>query len=241
MKLEEPRPAKAPESPTKAPKVEKMSTFSRVFASPKKRKELELRQQLEAAQVKEQKPKPKQPTAWDLLNGLVARDGSFARAYICLSDHEKQAYGRSYTVDVPCYNEWASEDTTTSSVKSKRSQIGDGLQRRPPYQVGKLELQLLYVPKPKGAKDEDMPKSMNACIREMKEAENTATKNYEGHLSQQGGDCPVCSHPTTFPQVSILTKAVLATPSLQAFRLETDCLPRHDPPASRNHQSRQSR
>ncbi|KAJ0350139.1 hypothetical protein COL922a_014795, partial [Colletotrichum nupharicola] len=63
-------------------------------------------------------------------------------------------------------------------------------QRRPPYKIGKLELQLLFVPKPKGAKDDDMPKSMNACIREMREAENASTRSYEGYLSQQGGDCP---------------------------------------------------
>ena len=39
-----------------------------------------------------------------------------------------------------------------------------------------------------------MPKSMNACIRELKEAEAAATKKWEGHLSQQGGDCPVGRH-----------------------------------------------
>ena len=31
---------------------------------------------------------------------------------------------------------------------------------------------------------------MNSAIRELKEAENTATQTFEGHLSQQGGDCP---------------------------------------------------
>ena len=57
--------------------------------------------------------------------------------------------------------------------------------------MGKLELQLLFVPKPRGATDDDMPKSMNSCIREMKEAELALARNWEGHLSQQGGDCPV--------------------------------------------------
>ena len=127
---------------------------------------------------------------WDRLRTTVAQDGSFARAYIALSDHEKHAFGRPYTVDVACFNEWGVEDPA-SSVKSKKSATSTTSQRRPPYKIGKLELQLLFVPKPKGAKDDDMPKSMNSCIREMQEAESVSTRTWEGFLSQQGGDCPV--------------------------------------------------
>jgi len=32
---------------------------------------------------------------------------------------------------------------------------------------------------------------MNAAIRELREAEGTMAKTWEGNLSQQGGDCPV--------------------------------------------------
>jgi hypothetical protein len=32
---------------------------------------------------------------------------------------------------------------------------------------------------------------MNACIRELKEAEQVKDISFEGTLSQQGGDCPV--------------------------------------------------
>ena len=197
-KIEEPRAKPVLESPTKTPKATKPSTFSRVFASPRKRKEQELKAQEEAQRAERQRQQEAQahrrsiqPTAWDLLHNLVAKDGSFARSYICLKDHEDSAYGKPWTVDVPCFNEWATEDSNMNSVKSKRSVNAGGVQRKAPYRVGKLELQLLYVPKPKGAKDEDMPKSMNACIRELKEAENASPKNWEGHLSQQGGDCPV--------------------------------------------------
>ncbi|MCJ1354451.1 MAG: Bud site selection protein bud4 [Icmadophila ericetorum] len=210
-KLEEPKPKKIVESPTKAVKTPKQSTFSRVFASPKKRKEMELRQKEEAEAAAKQrqldaqaKSRAAQPTAWDLLHNLVAKDGSFARSYVCLKDHESQAYGAPYVVDVPCFNEWAMEEVkTVNSVKSGRTTPGgritpasgrvtpaSGFQRRAPYKIGKLELQLLYVPKPKGARDEDMPKSMNACIRELQEAEMATEKSWEGHLSQQGGDCP---------------------------------------------------
>lgn len=204
-KLEQPKiqPAVV-ESPTKGARQSKPSTFSRVFASPRKRKEQELKAQEEAQKAEKaerqkqqaaQAKRTTQPTAWDLLHGLVAKDGSFARSYVCLKDHEKSAYGTSYTVDVPCFNEWATEEVSASSVKSKRSAITGNVQRKAPYRIGKLELQLLFVPKPNGAKDEDMPKSMNACIRELKEAETATPKKWEGHLSQQGGDCPVSNIP----------------------------------------------
>ncbi|CAF9932774.1 MAG: Bud site selection protein bud4 [Alectoria fallacina] len=194
-KLEEPKAKPVVESPTKSTSPSKPSTFSRVFASPRKRKELEMKRQEEAQQAERQKQQASkrivQPTAWDLLHGLVAKDGSFARSYVCLKDHETSAYGKPYTVDVPCFNEWATEEAhTMSSVKSKRSAMNGGVQRKAPYRVGKLELQLLFVPKPKDAKDEDMPKSMNACVRELKEAESATLKKWEGNLSQQGGDCP---------------------------------------------------
>ena len=195
-KIEEPKAKPVVESPTKSTSPSKPSTFSRVFASPRKRKELEMKRQEEAQQAERLRQqasrRPIQPTAWDLLHGLVAKDGSFARSYVCLKDHEDSAYGKPYSVDVPCFNEWATEDAhTMSSVKSKRSALNGGVQRKAPYRIGKLELQLLFVPKPKDAKDEDMPKSMNACIRELREAESAAPKKWEGHLSQQGGDCPV--------------------------------------------------
>lgn len=195
-KLEEPKAKPVVESPTKTTSPSKPSTFSRVFASPRKRKELEMKRQEEAQQAERQKQQASkrfvQPTAWDLLHGLVAKDGSFARSYVCLKDHETSAYGKPYTVDVPCFNEWATEEAhMMSSVKSKRSAMNGGVQRKAPYRVGKLELQLLFVPKPKDAKDEDMPKSMNACIRQLREAEIAIPQKWEGNLSQQGGDCPV--------------------------------------------------
>ncbi|KAK0736998.1 cell division protein anillin-domain-containing protein [Apiosordaria backusii] len=201
VKLEKPveKPAvKALPSPTKLSKS-KTSAFSRVFASPKKRKEMELRQKqaeeeerLAAQREAQARQMKSQPTAWDLLSPLAADDGSFARAYVCLKDHESKCFGRPYLVDVAAFNEWAMEDAGfASSVKSKRGNMGPGsVVRRAPYKIGKLELQLLFVPRPKGATDEDMPKSMNSCIREMKAAEERLARCWEGHLSQQGGDCP---------------------------------------------------
>lgn len=189
MKLEEPiierpsSPTKVSSSPTK-----KQGAFGRFFGSPRKRKESELRAQQEAKAERNRPITP--PSAYEMVQGLVAKDGSFGRAYVALSEHEKQSFGRPYSVDVVCFNEWAMEEVIVGSSRSKKS---TQLQRRPPYAIGKLELQLLYIPKPKNAKDEEMPKSMNSAVRELRDAEarlKEAPKEFEGHLSQQGGDCP---------------------------------------------------
>ncbi|KAK4503077.1 hypothetical protein PRZ48_006504 [Zasmidium cellare] len=186
-----------PASPTKTPKHQKSSSLSRFLTSPKKRAERE-RQEREAAEAEDRRLRAEaqrkrastQPTAWDLLHELVNdSDGSFARAYINLKAHEKQCFGRQLTVDVPCYNEWALESDThvVNSVRSKRG--NGGPIRRPPYVVGHLELQLLYVPKPANAVDGEMPKSMSSAVREMSRASEVKEIVHEGHLSQQGGDC----------------------------------------------------
>ena len=195
VKLEQPAPQRVIPSPTKMSKT-KTSTFSRVFASPKKRKEMELRQKEEEERLAREQREAQarqikaHPTSWDLLSPLAAEDGSFARAYVCLKEHETRCFGRPYLVDVACFNEWATEEAGfASSVKSKRGNTA--VVRKAPYKIGKLELQLLFVPRPKGSTDDDMPKSMNSCIREMKSAEERLSRNWEGHLSQQGGDCPV--------------------------------------------------
>lgn len=223
-KLDKPAPKRVAESPVKKP--HKQSTFSRVFASPKKRKELEARFR-EEERLAEQKEKEAKrttaPTTWDLLSPLAAEDGSFGRSYVCLKDHESRCYGRPYVVDVAAFNEWATEEASyTSSVKSKRGNT-QPLQKRAPYKVAKLQLQLLFVPKPKGAADDDMPKSMNACIREMKEAEQTASQQFEGHLSQQGGDCPV-SIPRPQSLAPMLIQSVLAPSLFQTRREQADSL-----------------
>lgn len=188
-KLEEPKPPVI-ESPTKATKLPKASTFSRVFGSPRKRKELELKQQQDEAQKAEASRRAAKPTAWDLLHNMVGKDGSFGISYVSLQEFESEAFGRPYIVDVPLFNNWATEEVRSKgSGRSGRS--ATMTQSKAPYKIGKLELQLLYVPKPKDATDEDMPKSMNACVRELAEAEMRKAQAYEGYLSQQGGDCPV--------------------------------------------------
>ncbi len=243
MKLEEPK-VERPQSPTKAPAspTKKQGTFGRFFGSPKKKKELEVLKQQEA-QARQSAIRPQTPpSAFELVQGLVAKDGSFARAYVALGEHEKQAFGRPYTVDIVCFNEWALEEVSVGSSRSKKGVTQ--LQRKPPYPIGKLELQMLYVPKPKGAKDEDMPKSMNGAVRELREAEAReaqlrANQNqaWEGHLSQQGGDCPVGFIPCLRTRTRLANiKVVLAETFLQACWLQAYCLSRIHAPTSCHYQ-----
>jgi len=197
-----PKPPKSPQSTvfstmSASKPTSKVSKLKNFLTSPKKRREQEQRQREEeeqaAAQYQQQQDADyrrnnQQLTQWDLQHELIGPDGSFARAYVSLKDHEKQAFGRPYVVDVPCYNEWAVEDKSITS--STRSKLG-GMQRRPPYKIAKIELQMMYIPRPRGSKEEDMPRSMSAALRQLKEAETASDIRFEGHLSQQGGDCPV--------------------------------------------------
>ncbi|GAB7360165.1 hypothetical protein MBLNU230_g7928t1 [Neophaeotheca triangularis] len=193
-------PMPAPPSPTKSIRPQKATGLSRFLTSPKKRAEKERleREAFEAEQLAAQREAERRqqaqvkPNAWTLLHDLVDNSsGSFARAYINLSAHEESCFGRPLTVDVPCYNEWAAEKNANvvNSVRSKRGGRAGGEVRKPPYVVGKLELQLLYVPKPKGAGDEEMPKSLSSAVREMGRASDRKEVIFEGCLSQQGGDC----------------------------------------------------
>lgn len=192
--------AAAPMSPGK-----KSGGFaSRLLSSPKKRaaereraeRELAAQRAREAEVARKRVSAP--PSPWDLLHDLVdASSGSFARAYINLKSHESGCFGRPLSVDVPCYNEWALEKDSqvVNSVRSKRGTHAAGPVRRPPYVIGKLEVVLLYVPRPRGGREEEMPKSMSSAVREMKKAAEVKEVVYEGCLSQQGGDCQVSFQP----------------------------------------------
>ncbi|KAL9081754.1 MAG: hypothetical protein Q9159_007062 [Coniocarpon cinnabarinum] len=192
-KLERPSSSKSASSQSSIldspKKKEKSSAFSRLLSSPKKReaerKQLEEQAEFTRQREREAQRAKTQPTAWDLLHNLVGPDGSFAQTVVSVDDYEEKAFGRPITVDVPCYNNWAVEDSY-NSTKSKHG----GVQRKPPYQIGNLSLQLLYIPKPKGVTDGDMPQSMSACVKQLKEAELNTTRSFEGPMSQQGGDCP---------------------------------------------------
>jgi hypothetical protein len=118
------------------------------------------------------------------LGGVIGRDGSFSRSYVALKTYENAAYGRQFTADIACLNEWALESGATGARGKEMQRL-----RKRPYIIGKIECQLLFVPSVNPA--EELPKSMSAAVREMKNAEWFGLLLWEGYLSQQGGDCQV--------------------------------------------------
>ena len=143
--------------------------FQRLFGSPKK---------------KTATPIPAAKDPYHGLGGIIGRDGSFSRSYVALKTYENAAFGRQFTTDIACLNEWALE----SGAGGMRGREMQKMRKRP-YLIGKIECQLLFVPSVNPA--EELPKSMSAAVREMKNAEWFGQLLWEGYLSQQGGDCQV--------------------------------------------------
>ncbi|CCJ30622.1 unnamed protein product [Pneumocystis jirovecii] len=140
--------------------MKKKSIFSRISKSSKKQELLDLS---------------------DPLANSLSNNGSFGRSYVSLKMLKDNAYGRSYMTTIPCMNEW----TKKVVAKGKNRQ----LLKVKPYIICQLKIMAFYVPfvpeQPKGT----LPKSMSACIKDIKNAEWICKLNYEGLLIQHGGDC----------------------------------------------------
>jgi hypothetical protein len=165
-----------PPAPAKTKGTLGKGAFQRIFGSPKK---------------KVPTPGPPQKDPYHGLGGIIGRDGSFSRSYVALKTYENAAYGRQFTTDIACLNEWALE----SGAAVVRGRPEMQRMRKRPYLIGKIECQLLFVPSINPV--EELPKSMSAAVREMKNAEWFNQLLWEGYLSQQGGDCQVLPHMTT--------------------------------------------
>ncbi|KAK9341182.1 hypothetical protein V1521DRAFT_421903 [Lipomyces starkeyi] len=141
------RPA-TPVSRSPSPK-KKESRFGidKLFSSPKRR--------MPAESVSKHSPLA--------LDHLLGTDGSFARSYISFSQIEKEVYLTSKILEVPCYNEWATEFDASRSRKAERVTTA-------PYSTGKIVLQLLYYPKTH--RSQEIPRSLNACLRELNNGRN---------------------------------------------------------------------
>ncbi|KAK9241307.1 hypothetical protein V1525DRAFT_392735 [Lipomyces kononenkoae] len=123
-------------------KKESRFAIDKLFGSPKRR--------TQAESVSQSSPLA--------LDHLLGSGGSFARSYISFSQIEKEIYLTSKILEVPCYNEWATEFDASRSRKAERV-------RTPPYPIGKIVLQLLYYPKTH--RHQEIPRSLNACLREL--------------------------------------------------------------------------
>ncbi|KAK9477398.1 hypothetical protein V1514DRAFT_333949 [Lipomyces japonicus] len=94
------------------------------------------------------------------LDSIMGVDGSFARSYISFSQIQNEVNLSSKILEVPCYNEWATNLDASKPKKAQRTQLA-------PYPVGKIVLQLLFWPKEHKASE--IPRSLNACLRALNE------------------------------------------------------------------------
>src|ERR1700694_2071108 len=83
-----------PPAPAKTKGTLGKQTLQRIFGSPKK---------------KSATPVPPAKDPYHGLSGIIGRDGSFSRSYVALKTYENAAYGRQFTTDIACLNEWAVE------------------------------------------------------------------------------------------------------------------------------------
>ncbi|KAK9375458.1 uncharacterized protein V1513DRAFT_443024 [Lipomyces chichibuensis] len=141
------RPATPVSRPPSPKKKESRFGIDKLFSSPKRR--------MPAESVSKHSPLA--------LDHLLGSDGSFARSYIAFSQIEKEVYLASKILEVPCYNEWATEFDASRSRKAERVTTA-------PYAIGKIVLQLLYYPKTH--RNQEIPRSLNACLRELNKGRN---------------------------------------------------------------------
>ena len=165
-----------PATPAKSKGTLGKATFQKLFGSPKKRTPI---------------PSVAVKDPYHGLAGIIGRDGSFSRSYVALKTYENAAYGRQFVTDIACLNEWALE--VAGVPPGRRGQEVQRMRKRP-YLIGKIECQFLFVPCT--GVGEELPKSMSAAVREMKNAEWFSQLLWEGYLSQQGGDCQVATTPS---------------------------------------------
>ncbi|ODV58302.1 Bud4p [Ascoidea rubescens DSM 1968] len=111
---------------------------------------------------------------WD---NIMARDGSFARAYVDFQQYEPLINGKACNFDVTCFNEWeVTKDSKTDAFVKKQ-----------PYRIGKLELQMLFIPRTK--KNEIFPPSIEFAYDSINEYMKQLSVYNDGYLLQDGGDC----------------------------------------------------
>ena len=158
----------------------------------------------------------------DPLSLGIGEDGSFARVPVEFDKYEKQCFGRKYDADVPCFNQWV----VSEREAKKKFEPADN-----PREIGKMVLHLLFVPRPANAGDDDMPKSMNDCIRELTAAGKRTQRTMQGSLAQIKGDVLVSEtplHPIRRIANQLWLPGVEWSASLQARRSEVEGLPRID-------------
>lgn len=104
------------------------------------------------------------PDPWEK---YVAADGSFARAYVSLSQFENEIFGVAKQISIVCYNEWTTISGPTAGViRTSTQQTISKTEKQTPYPIAKLVCELMYVPR--GRIDEELPGSIHEAKHQLK-------------------------------------------------------------------------
>jgi hypothetical protein len=124
-------------------------------------------------------PKPAAPaTLPDNLARYLKPDGTLARAFISFRDIATRCDTKLFETSYP--------------LIGQRVEIGGVMSTA---QVGELVLQVFRLPPLPGVPPDELPQSLEECHRGLRHINWHKTTYFEGTLTQQGGDCTVCSLP----------------------------------------------
>lgn len=126
-----------------------------------------------------QPPPPPQPQPVQRLTENLARhlkpDGTLARAFVSFKDIASRCDTRLFETSYP--------------LIGQRMEIGGKFST---FEVGEIVLQLFRLPPLPGIPQDQLPQSLEECIRGLRHINWHKVTYFQGTLTQSGGDCSVC-------------------------------------------------
>jgi hypothetical protein len=120
--------------------------------------------------------KPAVPSIPDNLARYLKPDGTLARAFISFKDIAARCDTKLFETSYP--------------LIGQRIEVGGAMST---LQVGELVLQVFRLPALPGIPPNQLPQSLEECSRGLRHVNWHKVTYFEGTLTQQGGDCTVCS------------------------------------------------
>jgi hypothetical protein len=132
-------------------------------------------------------PKPAAPAPLPQnLARYLKPDGTLARAFISFKDVATRCDTKLFETSYPLIGQRVEMGGTMSTL-----------------QVGELVLQVFRLPPLSGIPPDQLPQSLEECHRGLRHINWHKMTYFEGTLTQQGGDCMVCSLFRTYEVLSL--------------------------------------
>lgn len=125
-------------------------------------------------------PPPPPPHVIPPLEENLARymkpDGTLARSFVSFKDIAERCDTKLFETSYPLIGQ---------RLESRGGSLA-------PRQVGEIVLQLFRLPPLPGVPPDQLPQSLEDCLRGLRHTNWHKQTYYEGTLTQNGGDCTVC-------------------------------------------------